>query len=342
MPVSTQTSARPRVTVLGSGVVGLTCALELSSTADVTIVARDMPGDPDSLAWASPWAGAMFLGVDGSSPAQQAMQAESFRRLWQLAEDAPESSATRIGVYDYVDMHDDPAALWYRHLMPNVEEIPRTNIKSGLGSGLKYTSVVVTPGRYLPWLRAKLERAGVRFVRADVASLAEAGARAPCDALVNATGNGARFLLDVGDAKCVQVRGQTMLVKSTAPDIHIRHAVRWDEYTYVLPRGDGTAILGGIKEFGSVDPNIDENLKRAIHKRCHAMLPEHVPAKFEDLEIVRDLLGIRPEREGGTRVEAETLDDGLKVVHAYGVTGGGYVYSYGIAAQVKKLVAAML
>jgi D-amino-acid oxidase len=51
---------------------------------------------------------------------------------------------------------------------------------------------------------------------------------------------------------------------------------------------------------------------------------------------VRDLVGIRPEREGGVRVELEDMA-GLKVVHAYGLTGGGYVYSYGISAAVKKL-----
>jgi glycine/D-amino acid oxidase-like deaminating enzyme len=220
------------------------------------------------------------------------------------------------------------------------------------------TSVVVTPDVYLPWLRAKLESAGVRFLRAEVPSLAAAAKLAPCDLIVNASGNGARFLLDVADEKCVQVRGQTMLVKCGAPEVHIRHALRWDEYTYVLPRGDGTAILGGIKEFGNIDPGINDQLKRSvsvrvrrdpsfapvprradspqIHKRCHAMLPAHVPAKFEDLEIVRDLVGIRPEREGGVRVELEDMG-GLKVVHAYGLTGGGYVYSYGMSAAVKKL-----
>lgn len=58
----------------------------------MTIVARNMPGDPPSLGWASPWAGAMWFGVDGSTPAQEKMQRDSFQRLWQLAEEAPESS----------------------------------------------------------------------------------------------------------------------------------------------------------------------------------------------------------------------------------------------------------
>lgn len=71
------------------------------------------------------------------------------------------------------------------------------------------------------------------------------------------------------------------------------------------------------------------------------MLPQYVPERFEDLDIVRDLVGIRPERKGGVRVEGERVGD-VKVVHAYGLTGGGYVYSYGISKAVKKLVDAAL
>jgi glycine/D-amino acid oxidase-like deaminating enzyme len=45
----------PAVTILGAGVFGLSVAHALPRAYDVTIVARDMPGDPDSLDWASPW-----------------------------------------------------------------------------------------------------------------------------------------------------------------------------------------------------------------------------------------------------------------------------------------------
>ena len=62
----------PRVTIVGAGewylgllvvartegiigVFGLTIAESLPLHYDVTIVARDMPGDADTLDWASPW-----------------------------------------------------------------------------------------------------------------------------------------------------------------------------------------------------------------------------------------------------------------------------------------------
>lgn len=64
----------------------------LSRSHDVTIIARDIPGDSDSLDWASPWAGACFLGLDGSTPGEQKMQRDSFAFLWALAATNPESS----------------------------------------------------------------------------------------------------------------------------------------------------------------------------------------------------------------------------------------------------------
>lgn len=51
-----------KIVIVGAGVIGLTIAhlltAETSKTSgwEVSIVARDMPGDVDSTGWASPWA----------------------------------------------------------------------------------------------------------------------------------------------------------------------------------------------------------------------------------------------------------------------------------------------
>jgi D-amino-acid oxidase len=60
--MASETETTPRkIVVLGAGVIGLTIAYVLcDADADVarrlTIVARDMPEDMDSQAFASPWA----------------------------------------------------------------------------------------------------------------------------------------------------------------------------------------------------------------------------------------------------------------------------------------------
>jgi hypothetical protein len=49
------TAMIPHIGIIGSGIIGLSSALILRESGySVTIVARDMPGDEETLAWASP------------------------------------------------------------------------------------------------------------------------------------------------------------------------------------------------------------------------------------------------------------------------------------------------
>jgi D-amino-acid oxidase len=105
-------------------------------------------------------------------------------------------------------------------------------------------TVVLTPITFLPWLAKRLKNSGVTFLRKNVGSLAELKSLG-YDVLVNATGCGSKFLRDVADLNVQQVRGQTILVKTDYNKILMRHG---KDYTYVIPRLDGTAILGGIKQ----------------------------------------------------------------------------------------------
>lgn len=75
-----------------------------------------------------------------------------------------------------------------------------------------------------------------------------------------------------------------------------------------------------------------------LMKRASEELPEHFPSgDHRDYEIVRDLVGIRPLRMGGVRVEKKVVG-AMKVVHAYGTTIGGYIFSFGLAREVARLV----
>lgn len=73
-------------------------------------------------------------------------------------------------------------------------------------------------------------------------------------------------------------------------------------------------------------------------KRANEELPEHFPSgNHGDYEIIKDLVGIRPLRVGGVRVDKEVVE-GMKVVHAYGTTIGGYIFSFGLAREAARLV----
>lgn len=54
--------------------------------------------------------------------------------------------------------------------------------------------------------------------------------------------------------------------------------------------------------------------------------------------MIRDIVGRRPAREGGMRIEIERIADGKTVVHAYGAGGRGFELSVGVAEDVVDLM----
>ena len=105
--------------------------------------------------------------------------------------------------------------------------------------------------------------------------------------------------------------------------------------------GGGT-ILGGCYQVGNSSPDPDPALAKRIMKRCIALCPSLVgnnrDAGIEALDVVTHGVGLRPYRQGGTRVEKEVLDAGAVVVHNYGHGGEGYQTSYGCAGDVVSIV----
>ena len=112
-----------------------------------------------------------------------------------------------------------------------------------------------------------------------------------------------------------------------------------EEACYVMTRaaGGGT-ILGGSNQKGNWDSQIDHNLAIRIMKRAVKQCPALTSGRgMEYLDIVRHGVGLRPVREGGTRVEKERLQD-VWVVHNYGAGGAGYQSSYGCSQAAVDLI----
>ncbi|KAH8680071.1 hypothetical protein BGZ60DRAFT_525260 [Tricladium varicosporioides] len=300
-----------KITIVGAGITGMAIASLMPKNYEVTIIARNLPGDPDSLEWSSPWAGAVWMGAYNSTPAEQQMQLQAFSYFWKLARSHPESSVKRIDMVDIID-YAPLEKMWYRDLMPEFRLMTKEEMPPGAVLGMSYKSIVLTPAR------------------CNFKSLSELGGMGH-DILINATGTGSGFLTDVKDPNVQQVRGQTILVRSNFDKIWIRRGV--NDYTYALPRGDGTCILGGIKEFDNLNLSPEDDRRQDIFRRINENLPEGFPT--DEFQVIRDIVGIRPQRSGGVRVEKEILD-GKKIIHAYGMEGG-YLFSMGIARSVVNM-----
>ncbi|TFK45195.1 hypothetical protein OE88DRAFT_1740516 [Heliocybe sulcata] len=237
----------PRVTVVGAGVFGLTIALFLPRHYDVTIVARDMPGDPDSLDWASPWAGAGFGGggTKPDDPQEMEMLKAAFRYYWNLSESHPESSVKMYTLpftplpASSPQIHHPSTASWTRPTCPP-PRMPRSGSPTPPSSSRPPPTSPTSPLSFTP-------STNVAFVPQTVSDLTDLLPLSP-DVLVNAIGVGAGRLDPINDPLVEPVRGQTIVIRQPAIDhMTLRSGI---DYCYVIPRGDGTAVIGGIKEHG--------------------------------------------------------------------------------------------
>ena len=187
----------------------------------------------------------------------------------------------------------------------------------------------------MPWVFTTLQHNGVAFIRRHVSSLQELKQITHADILVNASGLGAREL--ASDTNVHEVRGQTMFISCRDEDsIHHKRAVLFQgsHYTYAIPRKpSGGIILGGVSQPRNTSTAVDAGLRQDILRRVNEMTGNSFDWVDLERDVVRDIVGFRPSRTGGQRVEKVG-----KVVHAYGVGALGYLYAFGVAAKVTELV----
>ena len=224
--------------------------------------------------------------------------------------------------------------------------MPKESLGPEIDSGTVFTSVCINTAIYLPWLVSQCLAAGVVFKRAVFGHIRDASASGVhpagnVDLVVNCTGLMASKLGGVEDHSVVPARGQIVIVRNEAGKMLDVSGTNDgdDEACYVMTRaaGGGT-ILGGSYQKGNWESQPDPNLATRIMKRAVAMCPTLTNGKgIEHLDIIRHGVGLRPVREGGTRIEKERID-GVWVVHNYGAGGAGYQSSYGCANAAVNLI----
>lgn len=258
------------------------------------------------------------------------MQRNCFRFYWDFAHKDPSSGVKTYPMTEYFDDETTEDMFWYKDLMPKFRVLRASELMPGLKLGTTYTSLAINPLIFLPWIKDKLVAKGVKFIRKEVQSFGEARTLTKSKIIVNASGVGARVL--AGDEAVLPIRGQTMFVKTDFSELFM---LEGSEYTYVIPRpGSGGVIMGGIKS-DRLDTEVDQAMKRDIFRRVNRL----TKGSFDgiDLDKVTDVIGFRPGRKGGIRVERKG-----DVIHAYGLEGAGYIYSFGVAKRVKELLEVQL
>jgi hypothetical protein len=276
-----------------------------------------------------------------------------------LADTDGAAGVTRVPHYEYIDASPPPAeyaqlvdeaaaaALGYEGFrLLGADELP-----AGASWGCLYDTWCVNPMVYCAWLVRRFALAGGKIRRHevaadDIADAAEAavslaygdGPDAATDDVVVVNCSGVGF----NDPAVFITRGQTCVVAEPI-DRTISRQNADGTWTFCIPRGfSGGTIIGGTREPNDWTVEPSPATRALVLDKFVATYPGVLPAGRKELTVRADIVGRRPTRRGGMRLEAEAIarGDGRTriVVHAYGVGGRGYELSWGTAGAVKELV----
>ena len=268
----------PHIVVCGSGIIGLTTAIRLLETGyHVTVVAKDLPGDPLHPTYASSAAGAHHLSfADDEDLRQQAWDKRTFDVM--MAEEIAEGDASAILRLRQVEYYatEGQTHIKFFEQLPDVSCfscVPsqstdiyarqfRVHDKNELPPfavhAVSFTSLTMDTGPYLAKLVRRLESLGGSLRRATLASLADATVIcSQVSAVINCTALGSALLADVKDSGVHPLRGQVVVLNAPWCRAEGRTlqvgALSADggeggERTYIIPRRSGQVVIGGTRE----------------------------------------------------------------------------------------------
>jgi D-amino-acid oxidase len=140
----------------------------------------------------------------------------------------------------------------------------------------------------------------------------------------------------MGDWCCI---GQTCLVSNPC-DRTITQQNPDGTWTFIIPRPlDGGTVIGGTKEPHDWEEKPRPETRAKLLEMAAKMYPPILGSEGK-FKVIRDIVGRRPARVGGLRLQMEHLKGlfrGKRIIHAYGAEGHGYGLSWGISREVVRM-----
>ncbi|CAH1108643.1 unnamed protein product [Psylliodes chrysocephalus] len=328
-----------KVAVVGSGVIGLTTAIELQKSirnANVSILSDGF--NEDTTSWVA--AGIFRPGGEFKGENKEITQKwiDDSWYYWKNIQDSrygAEAGVTELSGYTFSNRSENAVRNPYiEKLVPIYRPATETELTSLCPQkwkfGSYYSTLLIENSIYLPWATEKFKADGGTVIHQRVDSLPSLGEK--YDIVVNCAGLGSQTLCN--DDELVPVRGQ--VIKVDAPWLKMFFYA--DSSTYIIP-GFKSVTLGGCRELGSYDLNPDKYVSLGIRERCENLVPS-----LKGAREIRTLVGLRPYRKS-VRVEKETkicmCGKKVKIVHHYGHGGYGVTAAPGTSLHAVRLVKEM-
>lgn len=234
------------VAIVGSGVIGLSIALQLKTQGDyqVTIIARELSSGVESRQFASPWAGANWASTTMDKK-QQIRDEATFKQWQKWAKTLPLELIAEMPFVEYFHPqgYKEQVDQWRSKFLPEYRSGPSKFNKEEIA--IEHSGYTMNAPQFLAQLEKELQspysdlfpvleanngggspfsnRNGhvkkqkpVYFIRANLTRLSDALEHVPnADLIVNATGLGSSTLKDVLDETVYPIRGQTVLIKAS-------------------------------------------------------------------------------------------------------------------------------
>ena len=237
---------------------------------------------------------------------------------------------------------------WFANEVEDYEYLGIDSKFPGVYNIYRFTSYTISTNYYLGWLLGKLRASGVTIQRYTLKSMAEAKSYTlpnglTANLIINSTGLGFNFLQDCNDPNLTPIKGHVLIVENNLPyQVTFNHPYPIEgsnpgEFLMLFPRPEGGGVLGGIynRDFVPFDTSLDQDYVSRLVENVRRHLPELLN-KNRQLRVAKHVIGFRPERLNGARVEFDPFD--LEILHNYGSGNSGFIESYGCAEKVLELI----
>jgi len=292
-----------RVIVVGAGVVGLTCAVQVAETTDlqVDVLARDLPGESATAFGPVPWL---------PPPAHLGPEAARWGRTTRTrlaeqatGEDAPGSPGW-AGPSGAVTLM--PGQLAGSPAAPDADHVQRVS------------APVIWPAPYLTRLVQRLLAAGGTLTRMSLTALPPRGL------VLNCAGVAARAL--AGDPEVSPQRWLFLRVADPGLDGWLA-----GDGWYAVPDGAGVVIAGSDEATAS-EPTGRATDRSPADPSALLARAARLDPRLGEARVLRQRVALRAYRPGVQLSVRHEVD--RTVLHCYGHGGSGVALSWGCAEEV--------